>query len=299
MHRGHRKLQGAYRMSATQQRQFNKITIPDIVSRKNKPNNIVCLTAYDYPIARILDEAGVDLVLVGDSVATTRLGYDSTIPLTVDETLIHLRAVRRGIRRALLVADLPYGSYHLNNQIALKTALMFIKAGAEAIKIEGGQKRKSLVKRLIKAEIPVMGHVGLTPQSLNMMGGYRIQGKNLKSAETVRMDALTLQDAGVFSIVLEGIPENLASTITEELEIPTIGIGAGRFCDGQILVSDDLFGLTLNRKPKFVRQYLNLKQILSQATRQFIMDCNTGNFPSSTETYFPTEFGRLEEVIKK
>ena len=176
---------------------------------------------------------------------------------------------------------------------------MFIKAGAEAIKIEGGQKRKSLVKRLIKAEIPVMGHVGLTPQSLNMMGGYRIQGKNLKSAETVRMDALTLQDAGVFSIVLEGIPENLASTITEELEIPTIGIGAGRFCDGQILVSDDLFGLTLNRKPKFVRQYLNLKQILSQATRQFIMDCNTGNFPSSTETYFPTEFGRLEEVIKK
>ena len=286
-------------MSATQQRQFNKITIPDIVSRKNKPNNIVCLTAYDYPIARILDEAGVDLVLVGDSVATTRLGYDSTIPLTVDETLIHLRAVRRGIRRALLVADLPYGSYHLNNQIALKTALMFIKAGAEAIKIEGGQKRKSLVKRLIKAEIPVMGHVGLTPQSLNMMGGYRIQGKNLKSAETVRMDALTLQDAGVFSIVLEGIPENLASTITEELEIPTIGIGAGRFCDGQILVSDDLFGLTLNRKPKFVRQYLNLKQILSQATRQFIMDCNTGNFPSSTETYFPTEFGRLEEVIKK
>tara|TARA_B100001013_G_scaffold298692_1_gene199620 strand:+ start:1292 stop:2158 length:867 start_codon:yes stop_codon:yes gene_type:complete len=287
-------------MSATPLSQFDKITIPYILSRKNKnkTDNIVCLTAYDCPIAQILDEAGVDVVLVGDSVATTRLGYNSTIPLTVDETLIHLRAVRRGIRRALLVTDLPYGSYHLNNKTAVKTALVFIKEGAEAIKIEGGQKRKSLVKRLVKAEIPVMGHVGLTPQSYNVMGGYRVQGKNLESAEAVRTDALTLQDAGVFSVVLEGIPENLASAITEELEIPTIGIGAGRYCDGQILVSDDIFGLTPKHKPKFVRQYLDLRQLLSQATRQFILDCNNGNFPNQNETYFPTEFGRLEEVIK-
>lgn len=285
-------------MSATPHRQSDKVTVPAILNRKNQGNKIVCLTAYDYPFARILDQAGIDLVLVGDSLATTRLGHASTLPLTVEEALIHLKSVRRGLQRALLVADLPYGSYHLSTKAALKNALMFVKAGAEAVKIEGGRKRRGLVKRLVQAEIPVMGHVGLTPQSLHVMGGYRVQGKTLESAEAVMTDALSLQEAGAFAVVLEGVPENLAFQMTRELRIPTIGIGAGPHCDGQILVCDDLFGLTPSRKPKFVRQYVNLREILARATRQFIADCISGDFPAQKETYLPAEFHRLEEVVK-
>ena len=286
-------------MSATHPSQANKVTVPGILNRKNKGGKIVCLTACDYPFAQILDGSGVDLLLVGDSLAMTRLGYESTLPLTVDEVLVHLKAVRRAVRRALLVVDLPYGSYHLNTQVALENALRFIKEGAEAVKIEGGRNRKNLVKRLVQAEIPVMGHVGLTPQSLHAMGGYRVQGRSLESAEAVMSDALALQEAGVFAVVLEGIPENLAFKITQQLRIPSIGIGAGPYCDGQILVSDDLFGLNSFRKPKFVRQYVNLREILSQATGQFISDCIAGKFPSQKETYLSTEFGPLERVVKR
>ena len=286
-------------MSATPQSQTDKVTVPTILNRKKKGDKVVCLTAYDYPFARILDQAGVDLVLVGDSLAMTRLGHDSTLPLTVEEVLIHLKAVRRGLRRALLVADLPYGSYHLSTKAAVKNALMFVKAGAEAVKIEGGSKRRGLVKRLVRAEIPVMGHVGLTPQSVHVMGGYRVQGKTLESAEAVTTDALSLQEAGAFAVVLEGVPENLAFQITQELRIPTIGIGAGPHCDGQILVCDDLFGLTFSRKPKFVRQYVNLREILCGATRQYISDCLSGDFPSRKETYYPAEFPRLQEALKR
>lgn len=285
-------------MSATPTLKTDKVTVPTLIRRKHNREKIVCLTAYDYPFARILDQAGIDLILVGDSLATTRLGQDSTLTLRVKDLLVHLKAVRRGIQRALLVADLPYGSYHLNNKEALKNALKFVKAGAEAVKIEGGAKRSQLVRRLVGAEIPVMGHVGLTPQSLNMMGGYQVQGKTPESAAAVMADALALQEAGAFAVVLEGVPEKLAFQVTQELLIPTIGIGAGPHCDGQILVCDDLFGLTYSRKPKFVRQYVDLREILSRATRQYVNDCLSGDFPSQKETYFPAEFPRLEEVLK-
>jgi len=286
-------------MSATPPPRTDKVTVPNLLNRKHKGGKIVCLTAYDYPFARILDQAGIDLVLVGDSLATTRLGHDSTLPLRVKDVLAHLKAVRRGLQRALLVADLPYGSYHLSSKETLKTALKFVKAGAEAVKIEGGARRSRLVRRLVRAEIPVMGHVGLTPQSLHVMGGYRVQGKSPESAEAVMADALALQEAGAFAVVLEGVPEALAFQVTQELRIPTIGIGAGPHCDGQILVCDDLCGLSFSRKPKFVRQYVDLREILSQATRQYIGDCLSGDFPSRKETYYPTEFPRLEEALKR
>ena len=286
-------------MSATPPPRTDKVTVPNLLNRKHKGGKIVCLTAYDYPFARILDQAGIDLVLVGDSLATTRLGHDSTLPLRVKDVLAHLKAVRRGLQRALLVADLPYGSYHLSSKEALKTALKFVKAGAEAVKIEGGARRSRLVRRLVRAEIPVMGHVGLTPQSLHVMGGYRVQGKSPESAEAVMADALALQEAGAFAVVLEGVPEALAFQVTQELRIPTIGIGAGPHCDGPILVCDDLFGLSFSRKPKFVRQYVDLREILSQATRQYISDSLSGDFPSRKETYYPAEFPRLEEALKR
>ena len=286
-------------MSATPPLQTDKVTVPSILNRKQTGGKIVCLTAYDYPFPGILDQAGIDLVLVGDSLATTRMGHDSTLPLRVKDVLRHLKAVRRGLQRALLVADLPYGSYHLSTKEALRAALKFIKAGAEAVKIEGGSRRSRLVKKLVRAEIPVMGHVGLTPQSLHVMGGYRVQGKNPESAEAVMADALALQEAGAFAVVLEGVPEALAFQVTQELRIPTIGIGAGPHCDGQILVCDDLFGLSFSRKPRFVRQYVDLREILSQATRQYISDCLSGDFPSRKETYYPAEFPRLEEALKR
>lgn len=286
-------------MSATPPLRTDKVTVPNLLNRKHKGGKIICLTAYDYPFARILDQAGIDLVLVGDSLATTRMGHDSTLPLRVKDVLRHLKAVRRGLQRALLVADLPYGSYHLSTKEAVKAALKFVKAGAEAVKIEGGARRSRLVKKLVRAEIPVMGHVGLTPQSLNVMGGYRVQGKSPESAEAVMADALALQEAGAFAVVLEGVPEALAFQVTQELRIPTIGIGAGPHCDGQILVCDDLFGLSFSRKPRFVRQYVDLREILSQATRQYVSDCLSGDFPSRKETYYPAEFPRLEEALKR
>ena len=286
-------------MSATPPPRTDKVTVPNLLNRKHKGGKIICLTAYDYPFARILDQAGIDLVLVGDSLATTRMGHDSTLPLRVKDVLRHLKAVRRGLQRALLVADLPYGSYHLSTKEAVKAALKFVKAGAEAVKIEGGARRSRLVKKLVRAEIPVMGHVGLTPQSLNVMGGYRVQGKSPESAEAVMADAVALQEAGAFAVVLEGVPEALAFQVTQELRIPTIGIGAGPHCDGQILVCDDLFGLSFSRKPRFVRQYVDLREILSQATRQYISDCLSGDFPSRKEPYYPAEFPRLEEALKR
>ena len=286
-------------MSATPPPRTDKVTVPNLLNRKHKGGKIICLTAYDYPFARILDQAGIDLVLVGDSLATTRMGHDSTLPLRVKDVLRHLKAVRRGLQRALLVADLPYGSYHLSTKEAVKAALKFVKAGAEAVKIEGGARRSRLVKKLVRAEIPVMGHVGLTPQSLNVMGGYRVQGKSPESAEAVMADAVALQEAGAFAVVLEGVPEALAFQVTQELRIPTIGIGAGPHCDGQILVCDDLFGLSFSRKPRFVRQYVDLREILSQATRQYFSDCLSGDFPSRKETYYPAEFPRLEEALKR
>jgi 3-methyl-2-oxobutanoate hydroxymethyltransferase len=273
-------------MSATALNSLQKITVPRLLEKKSRKEKITCLTAYDYPFARLLDEAGIDLLLVGDSLGMTRLGYDSTLPVTVEETLVHLRAVRRAVKTALLTVDMPYGSYHVDRKSALKNALIFVKeGGAEAVKIEGGRKRFRLVEQLVDAEIPVMGHLGLTPQSLHLMGGYKVQGKTSQAADLLFEDAVLLQEAGVFAVVLEGIPESVARRITLELKIPTIGIGAGVHCDGQILVTDDLLGLGFSGKPRFVRQYADLKQVVELAAHQFIRDCRAGSFPGPEESY--------------
>ena len=274
-----------------------KITVPGILQRKNqaagflsKTIKITCLTAYDYPTARLVDEAGVDVILVGDSLGMVVLGHESTLPVTLEDMLHHTRAVRRGTRRALLVADMPFGSYHTDTGESLRNAVRFVKeAGAEAVKVEGGERRLELIVRLTEAEIPVMGHIGLTPQSLHAMGGFKVQGKTPDAAEHLVRDARAVEAAGAFAIVLEGIPRELAALITRELRIPTIGIGAGPECDGQILVINDLLGLTFGPVPKFARQYTNLSEIISSAAREYCSDVRRGTFPSDAESYHMPE----------
>jgi 3-methyl-2-oxobutanoate hydroxymethyltransferase len=257
-----------------------------ILERKLQGEKITCLTAYDYPTARLLDEAGIDMILVGDSLAQVVLGYDSTLPVTVDEMLHHLRAVRRATRRALLIADLPYGSYHLGEEQALETALRLVKeGGAEAVKIEGGKRRAALIRRLVEAEIPVTGHIGLTPQSVHAFGGYRVQGRTLDSAAELLADAQAVEDAGAFALVLEGIPRELAGLITRRLSIPTIGIGAGPECDGQVLVVHDLLGFSFLPPAKFVRPYANLRDTARGAFERFRDDVLAGRYPDDRESY--------------
>ena len=269
-----------------------KVTVPELLQRKSpvadsaNKKKITCLTAYDYPTARLMDEAGVDVVLVGDSVAMVVLGYESTLPLTMEEALHHTKAVRRGVQRALVVADMPFGTYQGDVNDALKNAVRFVKeAGAEAVKVEGGERRLEVIARLTESEIPVMGHVGLTPQSVNAMGGYRVQGKTERAAEQLMRDARAVEAAGAFSIVLEGIPRELAAEITKSVRIPTIGIGAGPDCDGQILVLHDLLGLTFQEPPKFARRYANVGEVISQAVREYCADVRGGSFPSDAESY--------------
>ena len=270
-----------------------KITVPELLRRKasaatspDNSKNIVCLTAYDYPTARLLDEAGVDVILVGDSVAMVALGYDSTLPVTLDEMLHHARAVRRGTKHALLVADMPFGSYHSDTAESVRNAVRFVKeAGVEAVKVEGGERRLELIVRLTEAEIPVMGHVGLTPQSVNALGGYRVQGKTTDSAEQLLRDARAVEAAGAFAVVLEAVPRELAAHITRELRIPTSGIGAGPDCDGQILVVHDILGLTFGQTPKFARKYANVGEVISNAVRGYCEDVRSGAFPSDGESY--------------
>jgi len=269
-----------------------KVTVPELLQRKStaadstNKKKITCLTAYDYPTARLMDEAGVDVVLVGDSVAMVVLGYESTLPLTMEESLHHTKAVRRGVQRALVVADMPFGTYQGDMNEALKNAVRFVKeAGAEAVKVEGGERRLEVIARLTEAEIPVMGHVGLTPQSVHAMGGYRVQGKTERAAEQLLRDARAVEAAGAFAIVLEGIPRELAAEITKSVRIPTIGIGAGPDCDGQILVLHDLLGLTFQEPPKFARRYANIGEVISQAVREYCEDVQGGAFPSDAESY--------------
>src|ERR1700680_1717010 len=267
-----------------------KVTVPDILSRKSGGSQanpkITCLTAYDYPTARLLDEAGVDILLVGDSLAMVVLGYESTLPVTLEEMLHHTRAVRRGTRRALLVSDMPYGSYHDDSAAAVRNAVRFVKeAGAEAVKVEGGERRMDLIARLVEAEIPVMGHIGLTPQSVNAFGGFRVQGKTEEAGDQLLRDARAVEAAGAFAIVLESIPRELAARITAELRIPTIGIGAGPDCDGQVLVINDLLGLTFGHKPKFTRRYADVGEIISRAAAEYCRDVQQGHFPSDEESY--------------
>jgi len=280
-----------------------KVTVPELLQRKSPAadspeKKITCLTAYDYPTGRLVDEAGVDVVLVGDSVAMVALGYDSTLPLTLEEALHHTKAVRRGVKRALLVADMPFGTYHGDVHEALKNGVRFIKeAGAEAVKVEGGERRLEVIARLVEAEIPVMGHVGLTPQSVHAMGGYRVQGKTANASEQLMRDARAVEAAGAFAIVLEGIPRELAAEITRNARIPTIGIGAGPDCDGQILVLHDMVGLTFQGAPKFARRYANVGVEIARAVREYCADVQSGNFPSDAESYHRARLLRMEEEL--
>ncbi len=262
------------------------VTVPDVRAARESGRRLVMLTAYDYPTARILDAAGVDILLVGDSVGNNVLGYASTLPVTMEEMLHHTRAVVRGTRRALVVGDMPYLSYQTGRRDAIRNAGRFLKdAGAAAVKIEGGRRRADLVRALLDAEIPVMGHLGLTPQSVHLMGGYRVQGKRVDEVRALVEDARALEEAGAFSIVLEGMPETAGRAVTEAVGIPTIGIGAGRFCDGQVLVFHDLVGLGEGPPPRFVRQYARLGDEIGSAARRFIDDVRGGTFPAEAETY--------------
>ncbi|PYP89550.1 MAG: 3-methyl-2-oxobutanoate hydroxymethyltransferase [Blastocatellia bacterium AA13] len=262
-----------------------RVTAPHIRSRKGG-QPIVAVTAHDYPTARLVDEAGLDLILVGDSLAQTVLGYESTLPVTLDEMIAHTRAVRRAVRRALVVGDMPFGSYHESSLQAVESAIRFIKeGGADAVKLEGGSLRVPAVRAIVEAEVPVMGHIGLTPQSVLRMGGYRVQGKTIDAARELIEDSVALERAGVFSIVLEGIPAEISRIITERVSVPTIGIGAGLDCDGQILVFNDLVGLTFGHTAKFVRQYLDLKQEIAGALKKFSDDVSTRRFPADAESY--------------
>ncbi len=263
-----------------------KVSAPSLRASKERGERLVCLTAYDYPTARIVDEAGIDVILVGDSLGNVVLGYGNTVPVTLEEILIHVKAVRRAVQRALLVADMPYGSFHTGADEAVRNALRLVKeGGAEAIKLEGGHKRVSLVKRLVDEEIAVMGHIGLTPQSINKLGAYRVQGKTAKAAREMLDDARALEDAGVFAVVLEVVPREIARMITESLSIPTIGIGAGAHCDIQVLVLHDMLGFSFGKQARFVRPYANLRETITDAVSRFAEDVRNGTYPAEGESY--------------
>ncbi len=264
--------------------EIKKITVSHLKKMKKDGEKICCLTAYDYTSAIMLDNAGIDLILVGDSLGMVMNGYENTLEVTLDEIIYHTKAVKRGIKRTFLTADMPFGTYHISRKQALENCVRVIKeSGAEAVKLEGGKEIASLVKKITGAGINVMGHIGLMPQYVHQMGGYKIQGKN--GSEELIEDALALQDAGVFSIVLEGVVADVAQKITDALDIPTIGIGAGIGCDGQILVYHDVFGLFDKFVPKFVKQYVNLKPVIENAARQYLEEVKEGKFPEKKHSF--------------
>ena len=279
-----------------------KITTASLRERKLRHEPITCLTAYDYATARLVDETGIEMILVGDSLAQAVLGYENTLSVTMEEMLHHVKAVRRGVKRALLLADMPYGSYHVDARSALANAARFVKeGGAEVVKIEGGEKRADLIRRIIDAEIPVCGHIGLTPQSVNVMGGYKVQGKDLHGVEQLMRDAVALDRAGVTCLVLEGIPREVAAMITAEVETPTIGIGAGPECDGQVLVFHDLLNLTFGQPAKFVRRYGDGAALIRKAVAEFATDVKAHAYPADEESYhLPRETkAGLETVLAR
>jgi 3-methyl-2-oxobutanoate hydroxymethyltransferase len=276
----------------------SKVTAPSLLNKKLARQPITAVTAYDYASARLVDEAGLDVVLVGDSLAMVMQGHENTLAVTMDEMLLYTRGVRRALRRALLVADMPFGSYQTDEREGVANAVRFVKeAGAEAVKLEGGRERISLVRRIVDAGIPVMGHLGLTPQSVHRMGGYKVQGKTMEAIDELRTDALALEDAGCFAVVLEGMPRELVRIMTEELQIPTIGIGAGPDCDGQILVLHDMMSMTFSPPAKFVRRYANVAEVMRQALEEYRQDVEARTFPSDAESYhLPREIREMMEV---
>jgi len=278
-----------------------KVTIPYLQNKKDQGEKIVALTAYDFPTARLVDEAGIDIILVGDSLGMVVLGYKNTIPVTMDEMLHHAKAVARAAQRPLIVGDMPYFSFHLSVDDTIHNASRFLKeAGTHAVKIEGAtKKRLRLIESLIEAEIPVMGHVGLTPQSIHHLGQFKVKGKDLEEAKKIVKDALNLERAGVFAVVLECVPLELAKEITKTLKIPTIGIGAGPYCDGQILVFHDLVGYANGYLPKFVKRYADLHEIISSALLKYADDVRSSRFPDDSHSYHMKKMEVLEEILKK
>jgi 3-methyl-2-oxobutanoate hydroxymethyltransferase len=279
-----------------------KITVASLREKKLQHQPITCLTAYDYATARLVDDAAIDIILVGDSLAQTMLGYENTLSVTVDEMLHHVRAVHRGVKHAFLIADMPFGSYHVGADEAVRNAARFMKeGGAEAVKMEGGEKRADLIRRIIDAEIPVAGHIGLTPQSVNVMSGYKVQGKSLGAIEQLMRDAVALDRAGVVCIYLEGIPREVAAMITAEVATPTIGIGAGPECDGQVLVIHDILNLTFGPAAKFVRRYGDAAALITDAVQAFRSDVISHQYPSDGESYhLPRETQQaLETVLER
>ncbi|HEY7133974.1 MAG TPA: 3-methyl-2-oxobutanoate hydroxymethyltransferase [Acidimicrobiia bacterium] len=270
---------------ATDSSRGETLTAPGIRSRKGSGVPLVMVTAYDAPTARVADEAEVDMILVGDSLAMVVLGYDDTLQVTIDDMTHHVAAVARAKPRPMIVGDMPWMSFHLSVEESVRNAARLVRAGASAVKLEGGRKRLDAVRAIVDAEIPVMGHLGLTPQSVNALGGFRVQGKELDAARAIVDDATALAEAGCFAIVLECVPDAVARVVTDAVPVPTIGIGAGRHCDGQVLVFHDLVGLDDRMTPKFVRRYADLKADAALAVARFADDVRNGTFPSSAETY--------------
>jgi 3-methyl-2-oxobutanoate hydroxymethyltransferase len=263
-----------------------RVTTAALMEMKARGEKITMLTAYDYPTACLLDEAGIDMLLVGDSLGNVVLGYEDTLPVTMDEMIHHTRAVSRGARRAMVVGDMPFMSYQISLSDALLNAGRFLKeGGAQAVKLEGGSERTDVVRALVETGIPVVGHLGLTPQSVHQLGGFRMQGRDEAAARRLIEDALALEAAGIFALVLECVPAQLAAQVTDRLQVPTIGIGAGPGCDGQVLVIHDMLGLAVRRVPKFVRQYASLGSIIKDAARAYQEDVRRGRFPASEHCY--------------
>ena len=273
----------------------DKITTQTLQRAKKDNKKITMLTGYDYSMAQILDGCGIDAILVGDSLGMVVQGRDSTVEVTIDEMLYHCKCVARGAKNALLVGDMPFLTYHISAEEAVRNAGRFIQeAKMNAVKLEGGTIMADTVKAIVRAQIPVMGHIGLTPQSVNMFGGFKVQGKEERAAKALIEDAMALEEAGAFAVVLEAVPEPLAKLITEKISIPTIGIGAGRYCDGQVLVVNDLLGMYSDFTPKFAKKYANLKSTISEAVNGYITDVTTQQFPETKHS-----FTMNDEVLEK
>jgi 3-methyl-2-oxobutanoate hydroxymethyltransferase len=267
-------------------KEVKKVTTNTLLKMKSAGEKIAMLTAYDYSFARIFDEAGVDVLLVGDSASNVMAGHDTTVPITLEQMIYHAQCVVRGVNRSLVVVDLPFGSYQSNSDIALASAIRIMKeTGGHSIKLEGGEEVADSIRRIVHAGIPVMGHLGLTPQSIYKFGTYSVRAKEEAEAEKLKKDALLLQEAGCFAIVLEKIPATLAKEVSESLTIPTIGIGAGNHCDGQVLVMHDMLGINNDFNPRFLRKYLNLHEQILGAVDSYVKDVRSGDFPNEQEQY--------------
>jgi 3-methyl-2-oxobutanoate hydroxymethyltransferase len=263
----------------------HRVTVPSLARRKRRGEKITMLTAYDFTFAQIFDAAEIDILLVGDSLGNVMQGHETTLPVTLDDVVYHTRSVARAVRRALVVADMPFGSYQISAEDALRNAVRCVKdGGAQAVKLEGGTRVAGTIERIVSADIPVMGHVGLTPQSIHKMGGHRVQGRSESSRERVLADARAVEASGAFSLVIEGVPADLGREISEAVSIPTIGIGAGVHCDGQVLVMHDLLGLT-EWSPSFVKRYASLGALAGQAARSFAEEVANGKYPDEEHSY--------------